>query len=110
MAQPNSLQRPAESALAEAARLLADSLGAQLMEAADPQAVAEAERAGVEAMTFQELQLLARVELMTDPVSLLPVWLEERQLRSGKGTGLGEPFSFHMEEILTTDFRYRADP
>jgi hypothetical protein len=56
------------------------------------------------------MDLQARVELMTDPVSLLPVWLEERQVRRGAGTGLGQPFAFHVEEILTTDFRYPEAP
>lgn len=59
-----------------------------------------------DALTFQELRLESRVELMADPVSLLPVWLEERQTRAGQGVGLGEPFSFFTQEILTTEFSY----
>lgn len=98
--------RPADSALGEAARLLADSLGAQMLAAAGRDPAQEAGTDSETALTFQELQLQARVELMTDPTSLLPVWLEERQLRRGRGTGLGQPFDFHMEEIVTTEFTY----
>ena len=47
---------------------------------------------------------------MADPVSLLPLWLEERQKRAGSGIGLGEPFSFYTEEILTTEFSYPDGP
>ena len=98
--------RPAESALREAARILADSLGAQLLAAAGGEVPAEYAEGGEDALTFQELVLEGRVELMADPVSLLPLWLEERQKRAGSGIGLGEPFSFYTEEILTTEFSY----
>ena len=99
--------RPAESALGQAALTLADSLGAELLAAAGRE-VPEGYRGegATAALTFQELRLESRVELMADPVSLLPLWLEERQMRAGSGTGLGEPFSFYREEILTTDFSY----
>ena len=99
--------RPAESALGPAAQTLADSLGAQLLAAAGSEVPAEYQGEGAAAaLTFQELRLESRVELMADPVSLLPLWLEERQTRAGSGIGLGEPFSFFTEEILTTDFSY----
>jgi hypothetical protein len=102
--------RPAASALAQAAETLADSLGAQLLAAAGDEVPAEYRGEGAAtALTFQELRLESRVELMADPVSLLPLWLEERQMRAGSGTGLGEPFSFYTEEILTTDFSYPDD-
>ena len=98
--------RPADSAIGEASRILADSLGVQLLASADPAAAAEYRQGEREILTFEELELQTRVELMTDPISLLPLWLEERQVRRGSGTGLGEPFTFHTEEILTTDFSY----
>jgi hypothetical protein len=98
---------PAESALGQAAQTLADSLGAQLLAAAGSEVPAEYQGEGAAApLTFQELRLESRVELMADPVSLLPLWLEERETRAGSGIGLGEPFSFFTEEILTTDFSY----
>jgi hypothetical protein len=102
--------RPADAALGQAARMLADSLGAQLLAAAGQDASQEYERAGADALTFEELNLQTRVELLAHPVSMLPVYLEERQTRSGKGVGLGEPFSFHTEEILTTEFTYPGGP
>lgn len=102
--------RPAEGALAQAALTLADSLGAQLLAAAGPEAPAEYLGEGATpALTFEEMRLESRVELMADPVSLLPLWLEEREMRAGSGTGLGAPFSFYAEEILTTDFSYAAE-
>jgi len=58
-------------------------------------------------LSFEELHLENRVELMADPVSLLPLWLEERQTRAGRGVGLGEPFDIYTQEIVTTDFSYR---
>ena len=61
-------------------------------------------------LSFEELRLESRVELMSDPVSLLPVWLEERQIRAGRGTGLGDPFSFFTEELITTEFAYAENP
>jgi len=98
--------RPADAALAVAARVLADSLGVQLLAAAGPEAPEEYRQGTVPPLTFEELIVEGRIELMTDPVSLLPLWLEERQRRSGRGTGLGEPFGFYTEEILTTEFSY----
>jgi hypothetical protein len=98
--------RPAPHAIGEAARLLADSLGAQLLAARGREVPAGYGEGGESPLTFQELILEGRVELMADPVSLLPLWLEERQKRAGSGIGLGEPFSFYTEEILTTEFSY----
>lgn len=98
--------RPAEQALGQAAGILADSLGAQLLAAAGQEVPDEYRQGGVPALTFEELRIEGRVELMADPVSLLPLWLEEREKRAGSGTGLGEPFSFYTEEILTTEFSY----
>ena len=102
--------RPAAAAIGQAARILADSLGLQLLAAAGREVPAEYREGVAEALTFQELNLESRVELMADPVSLLPVWLEERQTRAGSGIGLGEPFSFFTEEILTTEFAYPEGP
>lgn len=98
--------RPAQSAIGQAAQILADSLGAQLLAAAGSEVPPEYSQGGAEALTFQELRVEGRVELMADPVSLLPLWLEERETRAGSGIGLGEPFSFYTEEILTTEFSY----
>ncbi len=98
--------RPADTAIGLAARTLADSLSVQLLEAAGPEVSEDYRQGGAAALTFEELRLESRVELMADPVSLLPVWLEERQTRAGRGIGLGEPFSFFTEEILTTEFSY----
>ena len=100
------VSRPADAALGQAAQVLADSLGAQLLAAAGQEVPAEYLDDGANALTFDELRLETRVELMADPESLLPVWLEERQTRAGRGIGLGEPFSFFTEEILTTEFSY----
>lgn len=47
---------------------------------------------------------------MSNPVSLLPMWLEERQTRAGSGVALGEPFSFFTQEIVTTEFSYPEGP
>ena len=102
--------RPAPQAIGEAARLLADSLGAQLLAASGREVPAGYGEGGESPLTFQELILEGRVELMADPVSLLPLWLEERQKRAGSGIGLGEPFSFYTEEILTTEFSYPDGP
>ncbi len=102
--------RPAPQAIGEAARLLADSLGAQLLAATGREVPAGYGEGGESPLTFQELILEGRVELMADPVSLLPLWLEERQKRAGSGIGLGEPFSFYTEEILTTEFSYPDRP
>ena len=102
--------RPAPQAIGEAARLLADSLGAQLLAATGRELPAGYGEGGESPLTFQELILEGRVELMADPVSLLPLWLEERQKRAGSGIGLGEPFSFYTEEILTTEFSYPDGP
>ena len=102
--------RPADSAVGEAARTLADSLGAQLVAAAGAGVPAEYVDGTTEPLTFQELRLESRVELMSDPVSLLPVWLEERQTKAGSGVGLGEPFSFYTEELVTTEFSYPEGP
>ncbi|MCL7970464.1 MAG: hypothetical protein M8866_00045 [marine benthic group bacterium] len=102
--------RPADAAIGEAARVLADSLGTQLVEAAGSEVPAEYVNGTTAPLIFEELRLESRVELMSDPVSLLPVWLEERQTRAGRGTGLGEPFSFFTEEVLTTEFAYAEDP
>jgi hypothetical protein len=102
--------RPAPQAIGEAARLLADSLGAQLLAATGRELPAGYGEEGESPLTFQELILEGRVELMADPVSLLPLWLEERQKRAGSGIGLGEPFSFYTEEILTTEFSYPDGP
>jgi len=102
--------RPADRALGEAARSLADSLGAQLLAAAGPEASPEYRDGTTPALTFEEMSIQERVELMTDPVTLLPLWLEERRLRAGRGLGLGEPFSFYAEEVRTTEFAYtRSD-
>jgi hypothetical protein len=98
--------RPADRSLGAAARVLADSLGAQLLAAAGGEAPAEYRDGTIPALTFQEMTIEERVELMTDPVTLLPLWLEERQQRAGKGLGLGKPFSFYGEEIRTTEFAY----
>jgi hypothetical protein len=98
--------RPADAAIGQAAQLLADSLGAQLLAAAGREVSEDYPQGEADALTFQELRLESRVELMADPVSLLPVWLEERQTRVGQGVGLGEPFSFFTQEILTTEFSY----
>ncbi|MBT8478101.1 MAG: hypothetical protein KJO06_04225 [Gemmatimonadetes bacterium] len=98
--------RPAQGAIGQAAQTLADSLGAQLLAAAGRDVPAEYREGGADALTFQELSIEGRVELMADPVTLLPLWLEERQKRAGSGIGLGEPFTFYTEEILTTDFSY----
>lgn len=98
--------RPADAAIGQAAQILADSLGAQLLEAAGREVSEDDLQGGGDALTFQELRLESRVELMADPGSLLPVWLEERQTRAGQGVGLGEPFSFFTQEILTTEFSY----
>ena len=102
--------RPAPQAIGEAARLLADSLGVQLLAASGREVPAGYGEGGASPLTFQELILEGRVELMADPVSLLPLWLEERQKRAGSGIGLGEPFSFYTEEILTTEFSYPDGP
>ena len=102
--------RPAPQAIGEAARLLADSLGVQLLAASGREVPAGYGEGGESPLTFQELILEGRVELMADPVSLLPLWLEERQKRAGSGIGLGEPFSFYTEEILTTEFSYPDGP
>jgi len=102
--------RPAPQALGEAARMLADSLGAQLLAATGREVPAGYGEGGESPLTFQELVLEGRVELMADPVSLLPLWMEERQKRAGSGIGLGEPFSFYTEEILTTEFSYPDGP
>jgi hypothetical protein len=104
------VSRPADAALGQAAQVLADSLGAQLLAAAGQEVPAEYLDGAADALTFEELRLETRVELMTDPESLLPVWLEERQTRAGRGIGLGEPFSFFTEEILTTEFSYPQRP
>jgi hypothetical protein len=101
------LTRPADRALGEAARTLADSLGAQLLAAAGREVPADYGRDAGSVLSFEELHLENRVELMADPVSLLPLWLEERQTRAGRGVGLGEPFDFYTQEIVTTDFSYR---
>jgi len=102
--------RPADRALGEAARALADSLGAQLLAAAGDTAPQEYRDGATPPLTFQEMVIDERVELMTDPVTLLPLWLEERQQRAGNGIGLGQPFNFYAEEIRTTEFTYtRAD-
>ena len=98
--------RPADSAIGQAAQVLADTLGAQLLAAAGREVPEDYLQGEEDALTFQELRLESRVELMADPVSLLPVWLEERQTRAGEGIGLGEPFSFFTEEIVTTEFSY----
>lgn len=98
--------RPAEAALGQAAQMLADSLGAQLLAAGGQDVAAEYRDGSTPALTFEELQLETRIELMSDPTSLLPVWLEERQTRAGRGVGLGEPFRFFTEEIITTEFSY----
>jgi len=102
--------RPADAAIGQAAQVLADSLGAELLAAAGRDVSEEYLQGEADALTFQELHLETRVELMADPVSLLPVWLEERQKRAGSGIGLGEPFSFYSEEILTTEFSYPEGP
>ncbi len=104
------VSRPADAALGQAAQVLADSLGVQLLAAAGQEVPAEYLDGAADALTFEELRLETRVELMTDPESLLPVWLEERQTRAGRGIGLGEPFSFFTEEILTTEFSYPPRP
>jgi hypothetical protein len=98
--------RPAQRAIGQAAQILADSLGAQLLAAAGREIPAEYTDGTAAALTFEEIVLEGRVELMADPVSLLPLWLEERQKRAGSGIGLGEPFSFYTEEIVTTEFSY----
>ncbi len=102
--------RPADAAIGQAAQMLADSLGAQILAAAGREVSSEFLQGEADALTFQELHIEGRVELMSDPVSLLPMWLEERQTRSGSGVGLGEPFSFFTQEILTTEFSYPEGP
>jgi len=99
--------RPTAAAVSEVARLLADSLGAQLLSTAgrDP---ATPPADGGTPVIFEQLELESRVELLADPVSLLPLLLEERQMRRGSGIGLGEPFSFSTEEVVRTEFRYAA--
>jgi hypothetical protein len=81
-------------------------LRTQILEAAGDTADREALQGMVEALEFEALQMQTRVQLVADPSSLHPVELEERQTRSGTGVGLGESFSFHIEVILTTRFRY----
>ncbi len=102
--------RPADAAIGQAAQMLADSLGAQILAAAGREVSSEFLQGEADALTFQELHIEGRVELMSDPVSMLPMWLEERQTRSGSGVGLGEPFSFFTQEILTTEFSYPEGP
>ena len=85
-------------------------MGGAALAAAGQEVPAEYLDGAADALTFEELRLETRVELMTDPESLLPVWLEERQTRAGRGIGLGEPFSFFTEEILTTEFSYPPRP
>jgi hypothetical protein len=81
-------------------------LRTQILEAAGDTADRETLQGMVEALEFEALQMQTRVQLVSDPSSLHPVELEERQTRSGTGVGLGESFSFHIEVILTARFRY----
>lgn len=101
------VSRPTVAAIGEVARLLADSLGAQLLATAGREAAASPPDGGPP-LIFEQLELESRVELLADPVTLLPLLLEERQTRRGSGIGLGEPFSFFTEETVSTEFRYPA--
>ena len=102
--------RPAEAAIGQAAQILADSLGAEILASAGREVSSDYLEGETDALTFQDLHIESRVELMSDPVSLLPMWLEERQTRSGNGVALGEPFSFFTQEIVTTEFSYPEGP